>query len=75
MPENLPTITIYNSLTQNKEELQAHEGNKVRMYACGPTVYDSAHLGHARSAVSFDIIQRFLRYAGYDVTFVPALFS
>ena len=70
MPENLPKITVYNSLTQKKEDMQVHEGNKVRMYACGPTVYDSAHLGHARSAVSFDIIQRFLRYAGYDVTFV-----
>ena len=70
MSENLPKITVYNSLTQKKEDMQVHEGNKVRMYACGPTVYDSAHLGHARSAVSFDIIQRFLRYAGYDVTFV-----
>lgn len=70
MTNNLPKITVYNSLTQNKEEMQTHEGNKVRMYACGPTVYDSAHLGHARSAVSFDIIQRFLRYAGYEVTFV-----
>jgi len=70
MTNNLPKISVYNSLTQKKEEMQTHEGNKVRMYACGPTVYDSAHLGHARSAVSFDIIQRFLRYAGYDVTFV-----
>ena len=70
MTNNLPTINIYNTLTQKKEELVPVEGNKIRMYACGPTVYDSAHLGHARSAVSFDIIQRFLRYAGYDVTFV-----
>ena len=70
MTNNLPKISVYNSLIQKKEEMQTHEGNKVRMYACGPTVYDSAHLGHARSAVSFDIIQRFLRYAGYDVTFV-----
>lgn len=70
MAKELPKITIYNSLTQNKEELIPLDGNKIRMYACGPTVYDSAHLGHARSAVSFDIIQRFLRHAGYDVTFV-----
>lgn len=70
MPKELPKITIYNSLTQNKEELVPLDGNKIRMYACGPTVYDSAHLGHARSAVSFDIIQRFLRHAGYEVTFV-----
>ena len=70
MSNNLPKINIYNSLTQKKEDLIPHDGNKIRMYACGPTVYDSAHLGHARSAVSFDIIQRFLRHAGYDVTFV-----
>ncbi len=70
MNENLPEITIYNSLTQKKEKLIPQKGKKVRIYACGPTVYDSAHLGHARSAVSFDVIQRFLRYVGYDVTFV-----
>lgn len=70
MNENLPKITIYNSLTQKKEELTPQKGKKIRIYACGPTVYDSAHLGHARSAVSFDVIQRFLRYVGYDVTFV-----
>ena len=67
--EKLPRIKIYNSLSQKKEELVPFEGNKVRMYVCGPTVYDSAHLGHARSAVSFDIIQRYLRHAGYDVLF------
>ena len=73
LPENmrkeLPKIKIYNSLSQKKEDLIPFEGDKIRMYVCGPTVYDSAHLGHARSAVSFDIIQRFLRYAGYDVLF------
>ncbi|NIP30524.1 MAG: cysteine--tRNA ligase [Candidatus Dadabacteria bacterium] len=70
MANELPKITTYNSLNKKKEEIIPHEGNKIRMYACGPTVYDSAHLGHARSAVSFDIVQRFLRHAGYDVTFV-----
>ncbi len=73
LPENMqkkpPRIKIYNSLSQKKEDLVPFEGNKIRMYVCGPTVYDSAHLGHARSAVSFDVIQRFLRYAGYDVLF------
>lgn len=70
MTNELPKIKTFNTLTRQKEEIVPHEGNKIRMYACGPTVYDSAHLGHARSAVSFDIVQRFLRYAGYDVTFV-----
>jgi len=69
MPKEPPKIKIYNSLSQKKEHLIPFEGNKIRMYVCGPTVYDSAHLGHARSAVSFDVIQRFLRYAGYDVLF------
>ena len=69
MDKEPPRIKIYNSLSQKKEDLVPFEGNKVRMYVCGPTVYDSAHLGHARSAVSFDVIQRFLRYSGYDVLF------
>lgn len=70
MQNRLPTIKIHNTATNKKEDLIPADGNRIRMYVCGPTVYDSAHLGHARSAVSFDIIQRFLRKAGYDVTFV-----
>lgn len=70
MSNNPPRIRIYNTITDNKEELIPNEDNKIGMYVCGPTVYDSAHLGHARSAVSFDVIQRFLRKAGYDLTFV-----
>ncbi len=70
MKKELPPIKIYNSLSQKKEDLVPFEGNKIRMYVCGPTVYDSAHLGHARSAVAFDVIQRFLRHVGYEVTFV-----
>ncbi len=70
MGKPLPKIKIYNSLSQTKEPLIPFERTKIRMYVCGPTVYDSAHLGHARSAVSFDVIQRFLRHAGYDVFFV-----
>ena len=67
--EKPPAIKIYNSLSRKKETLVPFERNRVRMYVCGPTVYDSAHLGHARSAVSFDVIQRYLRHAGYDVLF------
>lgn len=61
---------IYNTLTAKKEKFQPLEGKKVGMYICGPTVYDFAHLGHGRSAVSFDIIRRYLIYKGYDVTYV-----
>ena len=63
-------IRLYNTLTQKKEDLAPFEGKKVRIYVCGPTVYSSAHLGHARAAVTFDIIQRFLKKIGYDVTYV-----
>ncbi len=68
--KTIPKIRIYNTLTDSKELFVPEAGNKVRIYVCGPTVYDSAHLGHARAAVSFDVIQRFLRKMGYDVTYV-----
>ena len=70
MSNNLPVVKIYNTITDTKEDLVPYEDGKIGIYVCGPTVYDSAHLGHARSAVSFDIINRFLRKLGYDVTFV-----
>ncbi len=63
-------VTLYNTLTQKKEELVPYEENKIKMYVCGPTVYSSAHLGHARAAVTFDVIDRFLTYLGYGVTYV-----
>lgn len=63
-------ITLYNTLTQKKEELVPLTEGKIRMYVCGPTVYSSAHLGHARAAVTFDVIDRFLTHLGYDVTYV-----
>ncbi len=63
-------ITLYNTLTQKKEELVPLTEGKIRMYVCGPTVYSSAHLGHARAAVTFDVIDRFLTHLGYEVTYV-----
>lgn len=66
----MKTVTLYNTLTQKKEEFVPQEEGKVRMYVCGPTVYSSAHLGHARAAVTFDVIERFLTFLGYDVTYV-----
>lgn len=63
-------VKVYNTLTQKKEELIPFQGKRIRMYVCGPTVYSSAHLGHARAAVTFDVIQRFLKRLGYEVTYV-----
>ncbi len=64
------TLSLYNSLTRRKEEFKPLEEGKVGMYVCGPTVYGHAHLGHAKSYVSFDILVRYLRYLGYNVTYV-----
>jgi cysteinyl-tRNA synthetase len=63
-------LQLYNSLTRRKEDFKPLEEGKVRMYVCGPTVYGHAHLGHAKSYVSFDILVRYLRYLGYSVTYV-----
>jgi len=64
------TIKLYNTLTRKKEDFQPIRDGKVGIYACGITVYDVCHVGHARSAVVFDTITRYFRYRGYDVTFV-----
>ena len=61
-------LKIYNSLTRKKEDFETLEPGKVRMYVCGPTVYSKAHIGHAMSAIVFDIVRRFLEYRGYAVT-------
>lgn len=63
-------IKIYNTLTREKEIFQPIEENKVRMYVCGPTVYNYIHIGNGRSAVSFDTIRRYLEYRGYEVAYV-----
>jgi cysteinyl-tRNA synthetase len=63
-------IYFYDSVKKAKEEFIPQEPNKVKMYVCGPTVYDDAHLGHARSAIAFDLFHRVLKSNGYDVTFV-----
>ena len=64
------TLKVKNTLTGKKEEFKPLNGKKVGMYVCGPTVYDFAHLGHGRSAMVFDIIRKYLKYKGYEVTFV-----
>jgi len=66
----MPKLQIYNTLSRNKEVFKTLEPGKVKMYVCGVTVYDLCHIGHARVMVFFDIVSRFLRHMGYDVTFV-----
>ncbi|WP_312244208.1 cysteine--tRNA ligase [Stutzerimonas nitrititolerans] len=63
-------LSIYNTLSKTKEAFQPLEGNQVRMYVCGMTVYDFCHIGHARVMVAFDVVTRWLRQRGYDVTYV-----
>ena len=63
-------IRLYNTLTRKKEDFQTLEPNVVKMYICGVTVYNDAHVGHAMSALVFDIIRRYLEYRGYSVRHV-----
>jgi cysteinyl-tRNA synthetase len=63
-------IRLYNTLTRKKEEFQTLEPNVVKMYVCGVTVYNDAHVGHAMSALVFDILRRYLEYRGYRVKHV-----
>jgi cysteinyl-tRNA synthetase len=63
-------LRVYNTMTKKKEELVPLQEGRIGMYACGVTVYDLCHIGHARSAVVFDVIYRYLRYKGYKVTYV-----
>lgn len=63
-------MQIYNTLTRKKDELIPVTEGKIKMYACGPTVYNYFHIGNARCFVIFDMLRRYLRYRGYDVTFV-----
>ena len=63
-------MKLYNTLTQRKEEFVPIEEGRVRMYSCGPTVYNFFHIGNARPFIVFDVLRRFLDYVGYDVKFV-----
>ncbi len=63
-------LFVYNTLSRKNEEFIPLDGNKVRMFVCGQTVYDDAHLGHAKSYIDFDIIARWLRFLGYKLTYV-----
>lgn len=63
-------IKIHNTLTREKEIFKPIEENKVRMYVCGPTVYNYIHIGNARSTIAFDVIRRYFEYRGYEVNYV-----
>ena len=63
-------MKIFNTMTRSKEEFKPLEEGKVKMYVCGPTVYNYIHVGNARPFIIFDTLRRYLEYRGYDVTFV-----
>jgi cysteinyl-tRNA synthetase len=63
-------IKLYNTLTREKEDFVPLVSGEVKMYVCGPTVYNYIHIGNARSVVAFDTIRKYLEYRGYAVTFV-----
>ena len=62
-------MKLHNSFTNQIEDFKPFEENKVKMYVCGPTVYDFAHLGHARCYITWDVLYRYLKFKGYDVTY------
>jgi cysteinyl-tRNA synthetase len=63
-------IKLYNTMTRRKEIFKPREGNKIKMFVCGPTVYDHSHIGHARTYISFDVIVRYLKYSGFTVFYL-----
>ena len=63
-------MKIYNTLTKKKEEFVPIEPGKVRMYVCGPTVYNFIHIGNARPMIVFDTVRRYMEYKGYEVNYV-----
>lgn len=63
-------LQIYNTLTRQKEQFKPITAGKIGMYVCGVTIYDLCHIGHGRTFVSFDVVARYLRYLGYDLTLV-----
>jgi cysteinyl-tRNA synthetase len=68
--ESMMGLKLYNSLTRRLEEFKPIDKGRVGIYVCGPTVYGHSHLGHAKSYISFDVLVRYLRYLGYNVTYV-----
>ena len=63
-------MKVFNTLTRRKEEFVPLEPGKVKMYVCGPTVYNFIHIGNARPMIVFDTVRRYFEYKGYDVNYV-----
>ena len=63
-------LKLYNTLSREKEIFKPRQGKKIKLFVCGPTVYDSPHLGHARTYIAFDMIAKYLRGGGYDVFYL-----
>ncbi|OEC88241.1 MULTISPECIES: cysteine--tRNA ligase [Methanobacterium] len=63
-------MKVYNTMTRKKEELKPMNKNRIKMFVCGPTVYDKSHIGHGRTYIAFDIIARYLKYKGYSVFYL-----
>ncbi|CAM8947564.1 unnamed protein product [Rhodiola kirilowii] len=66
----IPEFRVYNSMTREKKVFKSREPGKFGMYVCGVTAYDLSHIGHARAAVTFDVLYRYLLHLGYEVTYV-----
>ena len=66
-------MKLYNTMSKQKEEFVPLEEGKVRMYVCGPTVYNFIHIGNARPMIVFDTVRRYFEYKGYDVNYVSNL--
>ena len=66
-------MKLYNTMSKQKEEFVPLEEGKVRMYVCGPTVYNYIHIGNARPMIVFDTVRRYFEYKGYDVNYVSNL--
>ena len=67
-------MKIYNTLSKRKEEFVPVEPGKVKMYVCGPTVYNFIHIGNARPMIVFDTVRRYFEYKGYEVNYLRALY-
>ncbi|WP_431062818.1 cysteine--tRNA ligase [Methanobacterium sp.] len=63
-------MKVYNTMTHKKEEFKSINKNRIKMFVCGPTVYDKSHIGHGRTYIAFDVIARYLKYKGYSVFYL-----